>query len=149
MRREFGISWSKFHGQDRRDSSLEPNLVCIPVSTRVVMKTPTFKTKNGHFYNSCTAQLSTVQSSQTAPCPEGKEATAQESCFASVLPSTGQFQLLPLSSFAGPDGRLCNYAAPDRATRESSDPKEVRKILTQIYQLQNQNKARSKCQSHC
>lgn len=148
MRKEFGISWSKFNGDDSRDSSLEPDPSCIPVSTRAVIKNPTFKTKNGHFYkNSRTAQLSTVQRSKLHwLCQDGKGASTQESCLASGLPSTGQFQLLSLPIFGRPDGRFCNHAASDRASLETSDPKEVKKFLTQICQLQNKNKTRSKCQ---
>ena len=148
MRTEFGISWFKFNGHDSRDSSLEPNLVCIPVSTRTVMNTPTFKTKHGHFYsNSPTAQLLAVQRSQTAltvPSGKGSHSSGGPCCFPTTLywpvPDTS------LSSFARPGGRFCNYATSHKASLERSGPKGVQKILRHISQLQNQNKARSKCQ---
>lgn len=53
MRKEFGIFWLKFKGDDSRifDLFFELNFVWLFVFIRVVIKVLIFNIKNGYFYN--------------------------------------------------------------------------------------------------
>lgn len=131
MRKEFGISWSKFKGDDSRisDSSPEPNLVWLPVSTRAVIKAPTFNTKNGHFYNnSCIAQLSAVRISPIAPTEPGRTRS-----HGSVVPSAGWSQITLIRSLFTTNWKIlqlcCFWWSLSRGFRPHRGPQRINRNL--------------------
>lgn len=126
MRKEFGISWSKYAGDDNgvSDSSLKPNRAWIPVSTRAAIKASTLTLKIVIFLITLALpSFPLCKEAELHPlCQDWNEATAQELPFGF---SIGFYWLVPSYSFPTfllPSQGLCNYAAFDRASLESSDP---------------------------
>lgn len=82
MRKEFGISWSKFSADDSGFWLISWTKFCLNTCLYKI-KAPNFITKNGHFYNnSHVAQLSTVP---TLPGQKRSQSSGAMFCFSVAL----------------------------------------------------------------